>query len=201
MKKYPNINKYFNRTPKGYLIALLIFHILSGGAIFLCMPVSEVGWGYKLGYLGYVILVALLIFHFYRNVVTLAKARMGKHLKQYYGLEKEALVAEIDAIEEEVGRPIYADVSDKHKYNAFFITDHWIVGTDGVNLLRANACKREDIVRYDMGSMQKIRKGAAYVYYILLITDKNNYTYKFWLRSGEKLEEAYAKLNSLSAVR
>lgn len=194
MKKYPNINQYFNRTPKGYLIFLLLLHLLSGGAIFVwLLPVPELGWGVKLVYLAYVVCVALIIYHFYRNVVTLAKARLGKHLRKYYGLEKEALAAQLDEIEAEVGNPVYADVSDRRKYNAFFITRHWLVGTDGVNLLRANACKREDIVKVDMGVMVKFRKGTSYFYHILMVTDKNDYTYKFWLRSPEKLEMAYNK--------
>ena len=106
-------------------------------------------------------------------------------------------MAQLDTIEAEVENPVYADVSKKHKYNAFFITEHWLVGTDGVNLLRANACKREDIVKFDMGTMVKIRKGTSYVYYILMVTDRNNYTYKFWLRSQEHLEMAYEKLKNL----
>ena len=198
MKKYPNINKYFNRTPKGYLIFLMLLHILCGVGIFvLLIPETEIGWGVKLGYLIYVIIIFCVIYHFYSNIVTLANAKMGKHLKKYYGLEKEALVAQLDAIAEEVGNPVYADVSRKHKYNAFFITEHWLVGTDGVNLLRANACRREDIVKFDMGTMIKIRKGTSYIYYILMVTDKNNYTYKFWLRSQEHLERAYEKLETL----
>lgn len=197
MKKYPNINKYFNRTPKGYLIFLMILHILSGGAIFVrLLPEPEIGWGIKIGYLAYLVVVALVIYHFYRNVVTLANARLGKHLKKYYGLDGEALVAQLDAIEAEVAKPIYADVSPNRKYNAFFITDNWLVGTDGVNLLRLNACKREDIIKADTGAMVKLRKGTSYVYHILMVTDKNNYTYKFWLRSQENLEMAYEKLSN-----
>ena len=195
MKKYPNINKYFNRTPKGYLIFLMVLHILCGGAIFVwILPVPELGWGVKAGYLAYVILVALIIYHFYRSVVGLANARLGKHLKKYYGLEKEALAAQLDEIEAEVGNPVYADASNKRKYNAFFVTEHWLVGTDGVNLLRANACKREDIVKVDMGVMVKIRKGTSYSYHILMVTDRNNYTYKFWLRSPEYTEMAYNRV-------
>lgn len=201
MKKYPNINKYFNRTPRGYLIFLMILHILSGGGIFLwLLTVSEIGWGIKIGYLVYVVLIALVIHHFYMNVVTLANARLGKHLTKYCGLEGDTLVAQIDAIEAEVGKPVYADVSNNHKYNAFFITDNWLVGTDGVNLLRANVCKRVDIVKVDTGVMVKIRKGKSYFYHILMVTDKNNYTYKFWLRSQKNLQMAYEKLKHIQGV-
>ena len=35
MKKYPNINKYLNRTPRGYLLFLLIGHIFVWGGLFL----------------------------------------------------------------------------------------------------------------------------------------------------------------------
>lgn len=201
MKKYPNINKYFNRTPKGYLIFLMVLHIMAGGGIFLwLLTVSEISRVIKMGYLVYVVLVALVIYHFYMNVVTLANARLGKHLAKCYGLEGEALVSQIDAIEAEVGKPVYADVSSRRKYNAFFITDNWLVGTDGVNFLRANACKREDIVKIDTGVMVKVRKGTSYLYHILMVTDKNNYTYKFWLRSQKNLEMAYEKLKHIQGV-
>ena len=201
MKKYPNINKYLNRTPRGYLIFLMVLHLLSGGGIFLgLLTSSDIGWGIRIGYLMYVVLVAFVIYHFYQDVVTLAKARLGRHLMRYYGLTGDALVAQIDAIESEVGKPVYADVSINQKYNAFFITDHWLVGTDGVNLLRANACKREDIVKIDTGVMVRLRKGTSYFYHILMVTDKNNYTYKFWLRSQRNLEMAYEKLKNLQGV-
>ncbi len=198
MKKYPNINQYFNKTPKGYLILLLALHLLISGAILgWLIPVSGLGWGADIVYLAYMVCVALVILHFYRNVVTLARARLGRHLKKYYGLENEALEAQLDEIEAEMGAPVYADVSGRRRYNAFFITRHWLVGTDGVNLLRANACKREDIVKVDMGVMVKFRKGTSYFYHILMVTDKNNYTYKFWLRSQKNLELAYEKLKNI----
>ena len=201
MKKYPYINKYLNRTPRGYLIFLLVLHLLIGGCIFRgLLTASDIGWGIRIGYLLYVVLVAFVIYRFYENVATLANARMGRHLTRYYGLTGETLVAQIDAIEAEVAKPVYADVSSRQKYNAFFITEHWLVGTDGVNLLRANACKREDIVKIDTGVMVKVRKGTSYFYHILMVTDKNNYTYKFWLRSQENLEAAYEKLKNLQGV-
>ena len=201
MKKYPNINKYFNRTPRGYLIFLMILHILAGGGIlFWLFTMPEISWVIKIIYLAYVILVALVICRFYLNIVTLVNARLGKHLTKYHGLEGEALVSQIDAIEDEIEKPVYADVSSKCKYNAFFITDNWLVGTDGVNLLRVNACKREDIVNIDTGVMVKIRKGKSYFYHILKVTDKNDYTYQFWLRSQKNLDLAYEKLMKLQEV-
>lgn len=196
MKKYPNINKYFNRTPRGYLISLMILHILIGGWIFVWLLTIPGGWIIKLLYLAYLVVIAYVIYHFYRNVATLANARLGKHLTKYYGLEGDALVAQLDAIEAEVGNPIYADVSNRRKYNAFFITENWLVGTDGVNLLRVNVCKREDIVSVDTGYMATVGHGRTY-YYILLVLDKNNYTYKFWLRSPENVEKAYEKLSNI----
>lgn len=69
-----------------------------------------------------------------------------------------------------------------------------------MNLLRANACKREDIVNIDTGVMVKYRKGTSYCYYILMVTDRNNYTYKFWLRSEENLEIACEKLKNLQGA-
>lgn len=192
MKKYPNINKYFNRTPKGYMLFLLIFHIVSGGIIYIgCCSLPEFFPVIRIGYLVYLVLIAQVIYYFYLRIVTLKKVRMGKHLTKYYGLERDALERQLDAIDKEMGHPIYADISKSRKYNAFFITENWLVGTDGVNLLRANVCKRQDIVKIDTGVMIRIRKGTSYTYHILVVTDKNDYTYNFWLRSRKNLDMAY----------
>jgi len=195
MKKYPNINKYLNRTPRGYLLFLLIGHIFVWGGLFLWfLQEPELRIIDKLLFLAFVVGTTLIPYSFYRNQVTLKKARLGKHLRRYYHLKGDELVAQIDAIEEEVGRPLYADVSRSKKYNAFFITENWLVGTDGTMLMRANACKKADIVQFDMGVEVKIRKGTSYIYHTLVVTDKNQYTYRFWLRSEENLATAYNQL-------
>lgn len=195
MKKYPNINKYLNRTPRGYFLFLLIGHILVWGAFLLWGLLDpELRMIDKFQLLVLVVGTTLIPYSFYRNQVTLKRARLGKHLSRYYHLKGDELVAQIDAIEEEVGRPLYADVSKKKKYNAFFITENWLVGTDGTMLMRANACKRADIVKTDMGVEVKIRKGTSYVYHTLVVTDKHQYTYRFWLRSEENLATAYNQL-------
>lgn len=198
MKRYPNINKYFNRTPRGYVWFLMIFHIVSGTLFFIgCSSMPEFTLDIRIVYLVYLVVVALVLFYLYIRIVTLKKARLGKHLTKYYGLKGKSLEQQIEAIEREVSRPIYADISNSRKYNAFYITENWLLGTDGVNLLRANVCKREDIVKVDTGVMVRIRKGTSYFYYILEVTDKNNYTYNFWLRSQKNLEMAYHFLSEI----
>lgn len=198
MKRYPNINKYFNRTPRGYIWFLMIFHIVSGTLFFIgCSSMPEFTLDIRIVYLVYLVVVAVVLFYLYIRIVTLKKARLGKHLTKYYGLKGKALEQQIGAIELEVGHPIYADISSSRKYNAFYITDNWLVGTDGVNLLRANVCKREDIVKIETGVMVRIRKGTSYFYHILEVTDKNNYTYNFWLRSQKNLDMAYDFLSKL----
>ena len=174
---------------------LLIGHIFVWGGLFLWfLQEPELRIIDKLLFLAFVVGTTLIPYSFYRNQVTLKKARLGKHLRRYYHLKGDELVAQIDAIEEEVGRPLYADVSRSKKYNAFFITENWLVGTDGVMLMRVNACKKADIVAIDMGIEVKIRKGTSYVYHTLVVTDKNQYTYRFWLRSEGNLDTAYNQL-------
>lgn len=192
MRKYPNINKYFNRTPKGYMLFLLIFHIVSGGLIFIgCCSLPEFFLLIRIVYLVYLIVIAFIIYYLYLRIVNLKNVKVGNHLMKYYGLEGKALERQIDAIDKEMVHPIYADICSNRKYNAFFITENWLVGTDGVNLLRANVCKRQDIIKVDTGVMVRIRKGTSYTYHILVVTDKNNYTYNFWLRSQKNLDMAY----------
>lgn len=189
-KQYPNLNKYFNKTPKGFILFFLAMYVLSTVGAFLGLFTGE-------GFLGalvlFVVTVALtcFIYWLYLGQVTFARAKLGKHLKKYYGLEGDALKAQIDAIEAEVGKPVYADAVSKKKYNAFFVTENWLVGTDGIMLVRANACKRADIKNIEPAVYTRTRKGITYHYYILKVVDKNDYTYEFWLRSEENVAMAY----------
>lgn len=192
MKKYPNINKYFNRTPKGFILFFLILYVISGiASLALSIFSPEIPLVDKLISLVWTIVIVGIFYYFYICQVSLTKARMGKHLKKYYGLEGDALVAAIDSIESELNKPLYADASNKRKYNAFFVTENWLVGTDGVMLMRANACKRADIQKIEKNVLTRRRKGITYYYYILQVTDKNNYVYQFYLRSQENVDMAY----------
>ena len=191
-KKYPNINKYFNRLGKGFVLALTIFYGCFGLLLIVgCLSGTEVEFGMLIGSIIWTIGIVVVSFIFYLRQVNLEKARLGKHLKKYYGLEGEALTNQIAKIDAEVGRPVYADASKKKRYNAFFVTENWLVGTDGFYLLRANACKREDIKSMKPLVVEMTRKGMTTYYYILQVDDKNGYTYNFWLRNEDNMIAAH----------
>ena len=190
-KKYPNINKYFNRLGKGFVLVLMFFYGLIGiGCVLACITTGA-GFGELLISLVWTVAIVVVCYLFYLRQVNLEKARLGKHLKKYYGLEGEALTNQIARIDAEVGRPVYADASKKKKYNAFFVTENWLVGTDGFYLLRANACKREDIKSMKPLVVEMTRKGMTTYYYILQVEDKNGYTYNFWLRNEDNMFAAH----------
>lgn len=192
MKKNPNINKYYNRTPKGFALFFLILYMISGiASLVICILTPGIPIGTIIGTLVWSVVLVGLLYYLYIGQVTLVRARMGKHLTKYHGLVGDALVATIDSIDKEIGRPVYADASNKRKYNAFFVTENWLVGTDGVMLLRANACKRADIKSIEKTIYERHRKGVTMYYHILLVTDKNDYKYEFFLRNEQNLDMAY----------
>lgn len=191
-KQYPNLNKYFNRLGKGFILFFLIMNGLTGiGIILGCITSGFAGLGETLFFLIWTVGVIAFFYWLYLGQITFRRAKLGKHLKKYYDLEGEALKAQIDAIEAEVGNPLYKDVSKKRKMNAFYVTENWLVGTDGIMLVRPNACKRSDIKSIDPEIYTRNRKGITYYYYILKVVDKNDYTYEFWLRSEENVAMAY----------
>lgn len=192
MNRYQNINKYFNRTPKGFALFFMVFYVITGGlSLVISFTTPDISIFTKIFSLAWTIVLIGLLFYLYNSQVMLAKARMGKHLKKYYGLEGDVLVETLDSIENEISKPLYADASNKRRYNAFFVTENWLVGTDGTMLLRANACKRADIISIEKAIYERRRKGITTYYHILLIMDKNGYTYEFFLRSEANLDMAY----------
>lgn len=191
MNKYQNFTKYYNKTPRAYLLALVAFHVLYGVAmIFSSLPditaaftalISTVVW-------------TAVFFYFYSTQLTLERALIGRTLKKSHSLDSASLKNTLAQINAELAAPLYSDASNKKKYNAFFITNNWLVGTDGLMLMRANAVNRANIV-----SVEKVvykRKG--YPYFVLQITDTNNRKYKFWLRSAENLDLAYDTFMSMT---
>lgn len=190
-KKYPNINKYFNRLGKGFVLVLMCFYGFTG--ICGALGCITAGFGFAAAAISLIWAFAIVAvcFMFYLRQVNLEKARLGKHLKKYYGLEGDALVRQLEMIDAEVGRPVYADASKKKKRNAFFVTENWLVGTDGVYLARVNACKRSDIVSVDPYILEMTRKGMTTYYYMLKVADKNLHTYEFWLRGEDNMMMAH----------
>lgn len=192
MKKYPVFNKYFNRTPKGFALFFFIFYILTCATTVLAsIFVPEIPIMIKIVSIAWNLLIIWWLFNIYSSQITLKKARIGKHLKKTHGVEGDELVAMLDSIEAEMNKPLYADATNKRRYNAFFVTENWLVGTDGIMLVRANACKRSDIKTIEKNVLTRYRKGITYYYYVLQVTDKNDHIYQFWLRSQENVDMAY----------
>ncbi len=192
---YPNISKNLNRTPRiGFRVLMVLYGFGFAGTVLMAiLSLGEGGYMFISAMISLVwgALIMALLIYLYKSQVTLTKARLGKHLKKYYGLEGDALKDQIAKIDTEVGRPLYADASDKKKYNSFYITENWLVGTDGIMLMRVNACKKADITNVERKILTRYRKGVTYYYYILQVTDKNDYTYQFWLRSQENVDLAF----------
>ena len=68
------------------------------------------GEGFFGALFSFVVTAALTFFVYwlYLGQVTFARAKMGKHLNKYYGLEGDALQRQIDAIEAEGGKVVAA---------------------------------------------------------------------------------------------
>lgn len=199
MKKYPNFTKYFNRTPRGWAIFVIVFYLISFlGSI---MTIFTQGLGAGLGSLLYSLVWTIVVVGFFAYIyytqMTLEKARIGKHLTKYYGLEGEALTKTFEEIENGLEKPRYSDAMNKRRYNSFFVTENWAVGTEGVMLLRANAVKLSDIKTIEKNILTRRKKGITTYYHILQITDKNDYVHQFYLRSQENLDMAYDFLMNL----
>lgn len=199
MNKYPTFNKYFNRTPKGYLLFFLILHIVTG-----IFPIAAAILTFKFDFSLITSIISAVVFigifyYFYNNQITLVNARIGKHLKNNYNLEGEQLKAALDSIEKEINAPLYADATNKRKYNTFFITQNWLVGTDGIMLLRANACRRDSIKTIEKNYLVRHQKGMTYYYFVLQVTENNGYIHRFYLRSEENRDMAYDFLIGNSA--
>lgn len=191
MNKYPNITKYFNRTPRGWAMFGLIFYGVTSALAVVGSLVSGFGIGPAAVALVWALIICGLMFKLWSDQTTLKKARIGKHLKKYYGLEGDALEHAFEQMNEELTHPKYADATNKKKSNAFYVTENWLLGTDGIMLMRANACRIDDIKSVEPHLQTVYRKGITYYYYILKVTNKSDYQHFFWLRSEENVQLAY----------
>lgn len=208
MKPYPNITKYFNTVPRTYLlVATVWFGILFIGNIAMTIVsiVSEggailgegLGIGYILCSLIYCAVVFLMFFYLYSCQYTLVRARVGKHLAKMYGYDKSQLENIFAQINHEIVNPRYGDAMKKKKYCSFFITQNWIIGTDGVMIYRANAVHLSNVRNVAKNVLTRYRKGITYCYHVLEITDVKNHVYRFYLRDEQYRDQAYDFLVNL----
>lgn len=190
MNKYPNITKYFNRTPRGWAMFGLIFYA-GCTALGVILSLAQFQLFAVIGSLVWSLVICGLMFKIWYDQTTLKGARIGKHLKKYYGLEGDALEHAFEQMNEELAHPKYADATNKKKSNAFYVTENWLLGTDGIMLMRANACKVSDIKSVEPAVQTVRQKGITHYYYILKVINKSGFEHYFWLRSEENVKLAY----------
>ncbi len=212
MKPYPNITKYFNTVPRTYLlvatiwfgivfigsVAVAIASIVFGGGT---IPSDDPALGYIIYSLIYCAAIFLIFFYLYSCQFTLVRARVGKHLAKTYGYSKEQLENIFAQINQEIVNPRYADAMKKKKYCSFFITQNWIIGTDGVMIYRANAVHLANVRNVAKNVLTRYRKGITYYYHVLEITDVKNHVYRFYLRDEQYRDQAYDVLVNLLGGR
>ncbi len=184
MKKYPTLNSYFNATPKLWFMILFVFYCVT---TILGLLIDFSIFGLISGVITVAIMYGLYLFQDMYEFL-----RVGKHLKKYHGFEGDGLVAAFNKMEQEAAKPVYKDIP-KQKSFSFMVTENWIIGADGVMLLRMNACKRSDVTSMEVRTMSNSKQ----TFYILQIKDKNNYTYQFALSSPESAQLAYDFLKSV----
>ena len=195
MKKYQNFTKYFNTVPRTYALILMIFY---GISLILCIAVFFVDLGIpggvelmmKVTSLAWAVIVEGFFVNLYVVQSTLKRARIGKQLKKNYGLTGEALDAALAEINTELENPLYADATKKKKFNSFFVTKNWIVGTEGIMLLRANAVKLADIQTVEKNYYTRTKRGFTLYYYVVQLTTKSGRVHRFYLRSEENVDMA-----------
>lgn len=195
MKKYQNFTKYFNTVPRTYALILMIFYgislIISIALCFVELGIpGEVEGIMKVTSLMWAIIVEAFFINLYMVQFTLKRARIGKQLKKNYGFTGEELDAALAEINTELENPRYADATKKNKFNSFFITKNWIVGTEGVMLLRANAIKIADVAKVEKNYLVRHNRYRKIIYYVLQLTTKSDRVHRFYLRSEENVDMA-----------
>lgn len=212
MKPYPNITKYFNTVPRTYLlVATIWFGIVFAGSVLVAIVSIASGDGMSLGSdfgIGFILyslihcaVVFLIFFYLYSCQYTLVRARVGKHLAKTYGYDKGQLENIFAQINQEIVNPRYGDAMRKKKYCSFFITQNWIIGTDGVMVYRANAVHLSNVRNVAKNVLTRYRKGITYYYHVLEITDVKNHVYRFYLRDEQYRDQAYDFLVNLLGGR
>ncbi len=196
--KYPNLAKYFNKVPAFfYLMSIVVIIVVV--VIFSIENVKKGEFGSAQGAI-YVYLLAVwfLFLSVFQYFVTLnfEKMKMGKHISKYY-TDKECMESVLARIDEEFEDARYMDVRPGIIQGTnFAITKNWIIGTDGVMLMQANAVRIASLrkIDYDILEGRKGRPGArtSYCYHLLKLTDEHDYTYSFYLRDYESLQQAFS---------
>lgn len=190
MKKYPNITKYFNTIPRTFLlIGLIIYTSITIVFHWRLFVVGRTPIVIQLILLSVSVLLIVYMANAYYVQFSLERARIGKHFKKYLGFSKEEVAAALTQINSELERPVYSDINPKRKKCCFFITNNWVIGTDGAAALRVNAVRIADIKSVDKG-------GDTYSC-TLEVRDNRNWGYYFHLSSYQHVNMAVKYLNNI----
>ena len=201
--KYPNFNKYFNRTPKITALIFLIFFGITNVISIIYGLFSVVTSGLSIvsfitSALYSVVVIALFAW-LYIVQSDMKNARIGKKIKKNFANgDSERAVQMVEQIESELSEPVYSDVAKKKKNCNFIVTKNWVVGSDGRNFFRANAVRLDSIKEAEK-TIVTVRNRRSWVethFYELEIKDNNNVTYHFQLRNEESMEDAYHEVMS-----
>ena len=211
MKKYNNFSKYFNTNPRLWITILgvvvelyvvlssvvVIYAVINGlcdasdnkmAIIIAC--IIGIAWC-----LGMTIATFKSVRKLYFDQVTLVNARIGKELER----RGYNVVHSLDEMETELNAPRLAQIhSGINRSFNFFITENWIIGTDDLIAMRANAIRISDIASVDLNeiSTYHVRQGGGMHvtekhYFRVKVIDKDNRIYCFSVLNDECQREAY----------
>lgn len=191
MKDYENLNKYFNKTPKIWLMVLLVWTILIGVSnIALAFLESGVDLLSMIYQAVYVLVVAGVVMYLYSVQFSLKKARVGKSLLKQADGNKEVRDRWLDEMESEIESAAYRDIGKKKKSCNFAITDNWIIGAAGIYMARMDAVRLTNIQSIRPFITIVKSKGAKAYYYQVGVTDKSGKEHRFLMRSEENMNSA-----------
>lgn len=192
MKKYLNITKHFNTVPRTFLLVWIIIHIL--WTVFFQVRTFLVGkmlmeiWiGFLIGH----IVIFGFLFYLYYSQFALERTRIAKQLRRRWGFSKEEVVEALNQINEELEYPRYSDVTERQKCYSFFVTDNWVIGTEGNVALRVNAVNISNIKSVAKEEEFVFSNNGPKAYHTLFVMDKKGYIHEFFQRDVECMNKAY----------
>lgn len=191
MKDYENLNKYFNKRPKTFLMVFFVWTIfiaLCSIVVIILEPglnISSVIYQavYSLAVIG-------VVMYLYSVQFSLKKARVGKSLLKQADGNEEVRDRWLDEMESEIERAKYRNIEKKKKGCNFAITDNWIIGAVGIYLARMDAVRLNNIKSIGpFVTILRSRGGKAYFYQVS-VTDKNGREHRFWMRNEAHMNSA-----------
>ncbi len=191
MKVYPNFKKYFNKTPRSYLMAMMMLNVVSIG--FTVIMVAMDGDFHLIPKLLVQVIFNLIFWgYFYSTQITLKRAHIGKSLKKRLG-DSDSMVQALEQMEEEMEHPVYSNFSPRRQNNNFVITKNWIIGAQGMLFFRANAVPLSDVIKVEH-QVVIYRGRHSGTHFALTITDKENKKYEFLLKNEDDLGDAFIEI-------